>query len=1076
MRNTVRYFLFVWHSRKKTLMLFLLVLPFVTHIMSANETLTINMQEAKVITGVVTDATTGEALPGVSILVKGTSTGTITDAEGNYSITALNTDILVFSFIGYREEEITVGEQDMINVILTPDIIGLDEVVVIGYGVQKKKLVTGATTQVKSDEFENNHSLRLESALQGLTPGMVIIKESGQPGSDFNITIRGLASPNDNEPLVLIDGVPGNLNTLNPSDIETVDVLKDAASAAIYGSRGGSGVILITTKKGKAGKPVVSYDFSYGVSNTTRKVPLLNAYEYATIMNEASANTNPARPLPFTEEYIENLGAGTDWQEEAYNENAPQQNHYLGFRGGNDVSTYSMSLSYNNEEGIFDYENKSQYERFGIRVNSEHKMNKHLIIGENITYTHRNSRALGTGNQYENFIRDLLIASPLLDVYDPESYDGFARSENNPNLAPVPSDQQVNPIASMHYNYNDKNKYDDVIGDVYGELEIIKGLKFRSDMGATFNLFVQSTATDSFHLTPYTTGHTDPYYRQKMERKFGYNWDNVLSYDKTFGDHTILAMVGTNVQDNWYFSVEGNAFGYLTNRAPVLTNLSTTVRDSVIGDFGKGDSRFSVFGRVSYNYKEKYLATISLRRDGSSRFGRNYRYGIFPAVSAGWVISEETFAKSAMWLDFLKLRASWGQNGKEPYDKYVFLATVGSTNRYYHFDQPYVGVSPDIFPNPDLKWEAQEQINFGFDSRFLKDFTFTFDWYRKTAKDWIIPVPVPGISGIAGINEYTNPFVNAGNVTNSGVEFDLGYFKRLGEFFIGVRANLAYNKNKVTKVPGEIIHGSTSVLYNGSQEFYRIQEGYPMGYFWGYRTDGIFQTQEEIDNYVYSDADTVIILQPHASPGDIRRVDLNNDGVLNDEDKTLIGDPNPDYIYGFTLNLSYKGFDFSANIQGQAGNQMVKCYRPEERAYGNYTTDILDRWQWIDNNNNGIIDDGEGTSNTIPRVTFGTESNQNWRIFSDLYVHDAGFLRVKSINVGYDFKSLVKKAPIEQFRIYFSALNILTFTKYDGVDPEVGYGSYYDDAGNLRDAYASGIDMGFYPTARTYLVGVNVKF
>ncbi len=903
---------------------------------------------------------------------------------------------------------------------------------------------------------------------------MLIVKQSGQPGSDYNINIRGLASPNDNQPLILIDGVPGDLNTLNPFDIETVDVLKDAASAAIYGSRGGSGVILITTKKGKAGKPVISYDFSYGISNATRKVPMLNAREYAIIMNEASYNTYPDFELPFSEEYIAGLGEGTDWQEEAYNKNAPMQNHYMSFSGGNDLSVFSISLSYDKEEGIFNYENKSEFERFGFRVNSEHKMNKRLILGENITYNHRNTTALGTGNQYSNFMRDLFIASPLLEVYDPTSYDGFARSENNPNGASIPSDQEVNPITSMHYEYNDKNKYDDIIGNLYAEVEIINGLKFRTDIGTNYKLFFVTTARDSFHLTPYTTERANPYYRQRMEREVGYNWDNILTYNKIFGDHSVLAMVGTNVQDNWYFNVEATAEGYLSSDAPVLSNVSTMVRDSVIGDFGKNDSRFSVFGRVSYNFKEKYLATVSIRRDGSSRFGKNNRYGIFPAVSAGWVISEESFAKSSIWLNFLKLRASWGQNGKEPFVRYRYLATVSSVNRYYYFDGAYVGTSPDIFPNANLKWEAQEQINIGFDSRFLKNFNFTAEWYRKTAKDWIIPVSVPGITGIAGIDATINPYVNAGNVINSGVELDLGFIKQLGDFFIGLRANMAYNKNKVTDVPGEIIHGSTSVLYNGSEEFCRIQEGYPVGFFWGYKTGGIFQTQEEIESYVNEEGD---LLYPYAQPGDVIRIDLNEDGVINAEDKTMIGDPNPDYVYGFTINTSYKGFDFSMNLQGVAGNQVVQCYRPMERSYPNYTTEILDHWQWIDQNNNGVVDEGEGTSNTMPRVTLGNESNQNWRKFSDLYIHDAGFLRVKSINVGYDFKSsLLKNTPIGQFRIYFSALNVFTFTKYNGIDPEVGYGSYYDEEGNLIDGFASGVDMGFYPSAKTYLIGVNVKF
>ncbi len=1027
--------------------------------------------ETKTVSGIVTDVINNSPLPGVSIVIKGTTTGTITDVDGVFSLDVAPSDILLFSSIGYLDEEIPVGDQTEINISLSQDIMDLDEVVVIGYGVQKKKLVTGATTQVKSEDFEKNHSMRLESSLQGMTPGMVIVKQSGQPGSDFNITIRGLSSPNDNKPLILIDGVPGDLKYLNPSDIESVDILKDAASAAIYGSRGGSGVILITTKKGKEGKAKLTYDFSYGISNVTKKVPMLNAKEYATIMNEASYNTYPNRSLPFSEEDIDGLGEGTDWQEEAYNKNAPVVNHYLGFSGGSDKSIFSLGFSYSNEEGIFDYEGKSNFERFGVRVNSEHKIGDRLTVGENIIYSHRNTRSLGTGNQYNNFIRSLLEASPLLDVYDPNMYDGFARSENNPNVpgAVVPSDEQGNPIASMHYKYNDKNKYDDIIGNVYGEVEIIKGLKFRSDIGAKLNVFIQSNATDSFTLTPYDY-QVNPTYKQKMERYVGYNWDNVLSYTKTFGNHNVLAMIGTNVQDNWYFKLEGRKEGYLSNDAPVLTNVTDIVRDSVIGDFGKDDARLSFFGRLSYNYKEKYLATVSLRRDGSSRFGQNNRYGYFPAVSVGWVVSEESFLESSSWLNFFKLRASWGQNGKEPSDKYAFLATVGSTSRYYYYDKPYVGVSPDIFPNPDLKWEASEQINVGFDSKFIRDFSFSFDWYRKTAKDWILPVPVAGISGIAGINESRDPFVNGGNVINSGVEFDIGYNKLIGDLYLGVRAIFSYNKNKVTEVPGGIIHGAASRLYNGSAEFYRVEDGYPLGYFWGYNTDGLFQSQAEVDSYVNDEGDPI---QPDASPGDVKRIDLNGDGQINDDDKTMIGDPNPDFIYGFTLDASYKGFDFSMNIEGQAGNQVVQAYRSLERAYPNYTTEILDRWQWEDNNNNGIVDEGEGTSTSVPRVTV---YNENFREISDMRVQDAGYLRIKSVNIGYDFSSLIKNAPFEQLRIYFAATNLLTITKYTGLDPEVGYGAFYDSNGKLTDAYASGIDLGFYPVPRTFIVGLNITF
>jgi TonB-linked SusC/RagA family outer membrane protein len=1022
----------------------------------------VNAQEIT-ISGTVTDKVSGEPLAGASVLIKGTMIGTSANADGTYTLNIYDSGVtLVFSYIGYQTDEILVTDQTVIDVGLLFIAEDLEEIVVVGYGVQKKKLVTGATSQVKNEDLVKNNVNRLESSLQGLTPGMIIVKQSGQPGSDYNISIRGLSSPNDNNPLVLVDGVPGNLNTLNPSDIETVDVLKDAASAAIYGSRAANGVILITTKKGKAGESQITYDAYYGISNASKKVDMLNAKEYAMIMNEAS--TNVGNDPFFTQGYIDSLGEGTDWQEEAYNKNAPVHSHYLGISGGTEISTYSISLSYNNEEGIFNYEDKSRYERIGVRINSEHKIKKYLKVGENLTYTHRRVHGLGVGNQYNNFLRSLIEASPLIDVYDPDVYDGFGRSSFN--------DQQINPIASMHYDSIGAKKYDDIIGDIYAELEIMPGLTLRSDFGGSLGFSNTSNALDTFTLTPYTYN-AIPTYEQNMERKFYYNIDNTITYEKSFGNHNILAMAGMNAQDNRFFKVKGKIKGYLSNIETVLTNVTTIDTAILKGDYGKGDSRYSYFGRISYNYMEKYMTTISLRRDVSSRFGKNNRVGYFPAVSVGWAISEEKFLEPVSWLNYMKIRASWGQNGKEPSRPYRFLATVGSLDRIYSFGSGWqVGISPDILPNQNLKWEASTQTNIGFDSRFLNNFRFTFDWYRKNSKDWIVPSTVPGISGIAGIST-TNPYINGGNVINTGVEFELGYIKNFGDLMIDIRANMAHNKNEVTEVPGEVINGSESVLYNGSEEFYRVEEGYPLGYFWGFVTDGIFQTQEEIDSYIGLNNRS---MQRTAKPGDVRRVDFNGDSVINNDDKTMIGDPNPDFIYGFNVAISWRGFDFSMNIQGQAGNQIVRAYRMEERFYGNYMTDILDRWHWIDVNENGIIDEGEGTSNTIPRVTLSSESNQNWRKFGDLSVHDADFLRVKSINIGYDFKSLLRNAPFQRFRIYISATNLLTITKYDGLDPEVGYGSYYDDEGLLQDAYASGIDIGFHPAARTYLIGVNVTF
>lgn len=1035
--------------------------------------------QQRTITGNVTDES-GETLVGVNVVVKGTSTGTATDIDGNFSINVNSNDaILTINYIGYKAQEISVSGKSNVQVVLQRDVLGIDEVVVVGYGVQKKKLVTGATTQIKNEEFTQNNVTRIESALQGLTPGMSIVKQSGQPGSDYNITIRGLSSINGNSPLVLIDGVPGSLNMLNPADIESIDVLKDAASAAIYGSRAANGVILVTTKKGKKGSAQVVYDAYFGFSNIAKKIDLLNAKEYATIMNEESYNSNPKSTLPFTEDYINSLGEGTDWFDEALNKNAPSQNHYIGISGGSEKSTYSMSMSYSTEEGIFNIEDKSKYERLGFRINSEHQVKEYLKIGENLTYTHRMSTALGTGNMYTNFLHDIFAATPLIAAYDDKVYDGFGRGKAvDANGQNGDLQEQGNPLASMHYKYNGINNYDDIIGDVYAELQILPGLKFRTDFGATLNFNYYKSHTDSFAITIYDFN-IKPDYEQSMSRNFNFNFDNVLSYDKSFGKHHALAMVGMNAQNGNYFNMYSKREGNLTNTAPVLSNVAadTLITSYVIrGDFNDTDSRFSVFGRISYDFDEKYLATVSLRRDGSSRFGQNNRYGYFPAASAGWVITRESFMEDASWLDFMKIRASWGQNGKEPADRFVYMARVGNENRQYVFGgTEQQGVSPIIFANPDLKWEASTQTNIGFDSRFLENFRFTFDWYQKTSKDWIMQAPVAGISGIAGVST-SNPYINGGNVKNSGLEFDLGYQKSIGDFYIDLGANLAYNKNIVTDVPDSIIHGSGSVLYNGAEEFYRIQEGMPMGFFWGYQTDGLFQTKEEIETYVNADGKPYNNVRA-TKPGDIKRIDVNGDGKINDDDKIFLGDPNPDFIFGFRINAAYKGFDLAMNIQGQTGNQIVQSYRAQERYFSNYDTGILDRWQWVDSNGNGEVDLGEGTSNTIPRVTKGDESNQNWRKFSSLYIQDGDYVKIKSLNLGYDLKkSLFKNSSIQKFRIYVSATNLFTLTKYNGMDPEIGYGAYHDSEGHLTDAYASGIDVGFYPSARTYLFGFNVTF
>jgi len=998
------------------------------------------------ISGVIKDAKSGEPLPGATVQVKGTSTGTITDLEGKFALEVPNeTAELNITFIGYTSQTIVVGTNITFNILLSEVQNNLEEVVVVGYGVQKKKLNTGATVQLKSDELVKDHVTRVESALQGKTAGVSITKISSQPGSNFNIVIRGAGSTGGSNPLVIVDGVPGSLNNLNPDDIASVDILKDAASAAIYGTRASDGVILVTTKKGKSGEMVVSYDGYLGVSNPYNRVSVLNAKEYAIIMNEQQVNSGQS-PF-FTPAQINAFGSGTDWQKETFNLNAKSQSHHIGITGGNDKSTFAASLSYSKEAGIFGIEDKSQMERFGFMLNSEHKVKSWLKFGQNLSYNHSNSSGIGDGNVYDNAIRNAIAAPPIMNIYDPKQADGYAK---DPNMSP----DQANPVALLHYKYNNQNRWDNIAADVFAEIEFTKNLKFRSDFGGKYDMGTNQTFNPSYQLTPVVYNSTDNA-TEKAERYYNYNFDNTLTFQKDFGKHNVLAMVGMNSQDSWFFiqSAKASSGSFSDFDHAVLSNYTTVTASDITGSIGKGDALISYFGRASYNYDEKYMATATIRRDGSSKFGPNNRFGYFPSVSLGWVITKEAFMTPySNSLEFLKLRASWGQNGKEPVKSFQYMATMSKDQRSYYFGDEStkgVGFSPDILPNPNLKWESTEQLDLGLDARFLKHFALAIDLYNKTSKDWIVEVPVATITG------QTSTFLNGGNVSNKGIEFDLGYSNNIGDLTYDIKANISFNKNKVTGVPTPdgIIHGATSVPFNGAAEIARVQEGFPIGYFWGLKTAGVFQTDAEAKAYKSSNG---AVIQPNAQAGDVKFVDLNDDGKIDDNDKTQIGDPNPHYTYGINLGAGYKGFDLAVTLQGRGGNQVFEGLRSTERFYNNYSTEILDRWT------------GPGTSNHIPRVTRGDEANQNWNSVSDLYIHDADFLRIKSVSLGYDFKKFIPKAvPISQFRVYVSASNLYTFTGYKGTDPEVGY---------TPNAFGSGVDIGTYPIARTYLFGVNVKF
>lgn len=1017
--------------------------------------------EEKEISGIVKEAETGEPIPGASIAIQGASGGTITDADGKFQLTVKETDVLNVSSIGFTTKKIEVVGQSRFDIHLEVNVELFDEVVVIGYGVQKKKLITGATAQVKGGDLEKRTTTGALQALQGQAAGVQISSTSGQPGEDLKVIIRGAGTINNAGPLYVVDGIQtGDISYLNNADIESVDVLKDAASAAIYGSQAANGVVLITTKSGSKGKAQLSFDAYYGWQNAPRKMDLLNSQEYAVIMNESAINSDAA-PY-FTADEIAAMGEGTDWVDQMLYDNAVTQNYNLGLNGGNEVSTYSMSLSYTGQEGIVGGPSVSNFDRYNFRINTEHELyDGFLTFGQHLTFGYVEKNGISVGDQYNNTLRGAFNTSPFLPMYDDAG--NFLNNSENAGVMYQGEEWEPwavgenNPYASMIYNNQSRNNNQKMLGDVYMEIEPIKNLKFKTRLGVDYYASEGRSFKPVYALSIYSFRINDEAF-QKMERGLALTWDNFATYNANFGDHALTAMLGTTMyrnRGNWLNVKNTNLITSDLDHAYINNTTNTNLTTLSYGGAPNDESMLlSYFGRVGYNYMEKYMLNATFRRDGSSRFHPDHRWGNFPSVSAGWVMTNESFMDDAGWLDFFKLRASWGQVGNQNISAWQYLAPVNTQNAYYYYGSEdfnasgnVVGAFQDGLANPELIWETSEQSDIGFDAQILNNrMNVNFDWYNKTTRDWLVEVPTLAHSGVSTMQ------INGGDVTNKGIELAVSWNDKIGEFNYYVSANIAKNSNEVTKVPDTedgIIHGKTNMLYNNSQEFYRRAEsGYPIGYFWGYETDGLFQNEADVAAHTSSDGTQI---QPNAKPGDVRYNDLNDDGIIDLDDRTMVGDPNPDYTFGLSAGFNIKGFDFSISGNGVAGNQIVQSYRNHTAALSNYTTEVLGRWH------------GEGTSNRIPRVT---DNNINYQ-FSDLYIKDGDFFRINNISLGYDFANLVDAYYIGQLRVYASVVNAFTFTKYNGMDPEIGYG--------VEDG-SSGVDLGFYPQPRTILIGVNVKF
>ena len=1021
---------------------------------------------AKTVTGTVVSSTDNEPLIGATIQVEGAQAGAVTDFDGNFEVKANEGQTLVVSYIGYITKKVTVGAASHYNISLDEDKTSLEEVVVIGYGVQKKKLVTGATLQVKGDDVAKLNTSNPLQALQGQTPGMTIISESGQPGEGLKVNIRGLGTTGSSGPLYIIDGVRGDISTVNPADIESIDVLKDAASAAIYGSQSANGVVLVTTKNGKEGRAVISFDGYFGWQSAPRKISMLNAQEYMTIMDEQNLNSGNAvydwdnlnSIWRYDADGNKQGVIDTDWVDQMFKDNAQTYSANLSVSGGSQKGNYAVSLGYMNQEGIVGGKDVSNYSRYNFRINSEYQViDNFLKIGEQVSMIYYKKNGISVGDQYNNTLRSAFGVSPLAPVY---SDNGKYGSPYNDTSDSDWYNADGNPYGSMMTNTNNKTQNMTITANAFAEMEFIKNLKFRTTLGVKYDSNNYRSFSPLYHFSIYSYQDTRTGVSQSASDGFGITWTNTLSYNFKLKEHTFDAMIGYEI-----YRTEGQSIygangslrdGFDTWSTAYLSNGTATNSEgglSVSGTPWDEERMVSFFGRIGWNWQEKYMATATIRRDGSSRFAKGHRFGTFPSISAGWVVTNEKFMEPVLKvMDYFKIRASWGQVGNQNIGNYMYLAPMSFSNIYYNFgttlgsEADQWGARPTRLGNEDITWETSEQFDLGFDARFFNQrLNVNFDFYVKTTKDWLVQPPVLATVGTGA------PYINGGDVKNTGVELGLSWNDRIGkDFSYYVNVNGAYNKNKVGNIPNEdgIIHGKSNMLYDNSTEFYRASNGEPIGYFWGFKTAGLFQNQADIDEWIKAGNG---VLQADVKPGDVKYYDIDHNGVIDEKDKVNLGNGMPDFTYGFSFGFDYKGLDFSVQANGQAGNDIVQSYRNVGSTTANYTTKILDRWT------------GEGTSNSIPRVT---NTNVNYQ-FSDLFIQDGDFLRISNITLGYDFSKLLKCKYISQCRLYAQVQNAFTFTKYDGMDPEIGYG---------MDGWVSGVDLGYYPRPRTFLFGVNLKF
>ena len=966
--------------------------------------------------GVVKDQT-GETVIGASVMEKGTTNGTITGIDGDFSLNMSPNGTLVVSFVGYKTQEVQVKGQKQLQVVLSEDAEMLDEVVVIGYGTMKKSDLTGAVSSIGNKDIKDSPVSNLGQAIQGKISGVQIV-DAGKPGDNVSIKIRGLGSINNCDPLVVIDGVPTDLglSSLNMADVERLDVLKDASATAIYGSRGANGVVMITTKRGTEGKGKLAVSANYSFQNATNVPSLLNAAQYAELSNDMMVNSG-RNPNPEWANPSE-LGAGTDWMDELLRTGV-MQNYTVSYSGGNEKSHYYVSGGFLDQSGIVKSVN---YRRFTFQSNSDAQVLKWLKFSNNITFS-ADTKKSGSYN-----IGDALKALP---IYPVKNEDG---SWSGPDGNSEWYGSTRNPIGPTELNKSQTDGYN-FLANLTAELTFTKWLKFKSTFGYDAKFWFIDNFTPKYNWKPTPTEETSRY--KSDNKSFTYLWDNYFLFDHTFAEkHRGGLMAGMSAQwnTNDYLNAQKNVF--------MFDNVHEMDNGEEMYAIGGNETEWallSYMARVNYSYEDRYLLTATIRRDGSSRFGKKHRWGTFPSVSVAWRASQEKWFPKNDYINDLKVRAGYGVTGSQAsVGNYSYLASYNTSVYPFGISSGnQTALVSSTLANPYIHWEEVAQTNIGFDaSLFNSRVMFSFDAYLKETRDMLVKASIPITSGF---EDTTTTYTNAGKVRNQGIEMSLHTINLTGELGWETNLTATYNKNKIKDLNSDVPYYINQI---NNSYVTMLAKDYPINVFYGYVTDGIFQNQSEVNTHA---------VQPGAEPGDIRFRDLNNDGVINDSDRTVIGNPNPSWLFSMNNSLSYKGFELSVFLQGIAGNKIYNANNIDNTGMAaayNQTTDVLKRWQ------------GEGTSNSMPRAVFG-DPNQNTRV-SDRFVENGSYLRLKNITLSYTFpKQWLQKAQIENARLSLSCENVATITGYSGFDPEVGI---------------NGIDQNRYPISRTFSLGLNFNF